>query len=1097
MKLMKWLILSIGIVCSGTVLGAFPVVDDGDAETISGTRDISGTDVYVGISTSGNGLIQSANAGLIANNGYIGSSASTSNNWMRLDQGAATVFNNFLIAGAAGGSSNAVYIGANSSVGSANGSLGHGSGADNNFVSVSGSDARWDVQYDLYAGQDGSGNRFEIKNGGAASAAQVLIGVSSTANNNSVDLSGGTLEAGAIAVGNDGSSNTMDVASGSTVSAVDAWVGFADTANGNVLTVSDSELELSGTLTVGSSLNSGNQVNADSGAEVSLNELLILGSGNAFNLNSGAQLTVASDLDASMTGFNFNDGSSLYVEGDLTGLSELEGGKTLGVYGTWNEAGSTLSVGNSSSGNELLIAQGGQVTALDFNLGTGSNSTDNTVNVSGSGSLLTVQDRLTIGSLLSSNQSITVESGGKMVVGGDLQIYAGSSLDLGSEGWLTVSNDFDASVAGFDFQSGASLEAMGELTGMSGLVESNRSVYLTGPSAVWDVSSGAFEVTDSLVALTNGAQLVSSSSELVSGTRVEVDSAMWNNSGTLVVGSSDGNLVVATNGGMVVSDNTRLGIGNNNRIIVSGSGTIWSTVNDFEIGAGGSGNVLQIEDGGALGVGGHLSLNDDSVLDFKTGGSASAASYYQDADAVFQFDSVTNVAVDPGAALLSVSGTADVEDGANFVYTGSIGAVDVGVTNSRQLIASGTLNVDTNTLNGALTGGLLSVGFLSQNDALYFQVYRQMLAESAGFGSNSQMYAVSEEIDALANGGNSAAVNQLRILDSMSGAQQNAQLTQLYDQGAPTFMHMAGLFDGMRQVQNRGVMPDKFWPIGAFGPHLYGSQVQGWIKGYGSWATQDGSAGFSGYDQSVYGVMIGFDKAYGDYLFGGAGGYASSDISQDDGDSSKSGTGFGMLYSSWGTSDWFANASLAYGLGSVKNNSGTAFDSSAEFDSSQFGYYLGGGKEMVFKEDRLFVTPSAGFLGGWYMQDGYTERSTTAVAKKVDAYNRWSLNSEIGAKVVFHQDFRRSVLMPEVHANWIHQFNADEEQVGYSLVNGTGDYSFGMAAPVSDLLEFGLGLSLWTGSKDGAVYEWGLGFDSRFGDGYSASALNARLVVEF
>jgi outer membrane autotransporter protein len=278
---------------------------------------------------------------------------------------------------------------------------------------------------------------------------------------------------------------------------------------------------------------------------------------------------------------------------------------------------------------------------------------------------------------------------------------------------------------------------------------------------------------------------------------------------------------------------------------------------------------------------------------------------------------------------------------------------------------------------------------------------------------------------------------------------------------------------------------------------LYGEQVQGWVKGYGSWATQDGSAGFSGYDQSVYGVMIGFDKAYGDYLFGGAGGYASSDISQDDGDSSKSGTGFGMLYSSWGTSSWFADASLAYGLGSVKNNSGTVFDTSAEFDSSQFAYYLGGGKELVFNEDRVFVTPSAGLMGGWYMQDSYTESSSTAVAKNVDAYNHWSLNSEIGAKVAFHKDFMRSVLMPEVHANWIHQFNADEEQVGYSLAGGTGQYSFGMAAPVSDLLELGIGLSLWTDSKGGSVYEWGLGFDSRFGDGYSASALNARLVVEF
>jgi outer membrane autotransporter protein len=204
-----------------------------------------------------------------------------------------------------------------------------------------------------------------------------------------------------------------------------------------------------------------------------------------------------------------------------------------------------------------------------------------------------------------------------------------------------------------------------------------------------------------------------------------------------------------------------------------------------------------------------------------------------------------------------------------------------------------------------------------------------------------------------------------------------------------------------------------------------------------------------------------------------------------------------MLYSSWGSQSWFADASVAYGLGSVKNDSGTVFDTSAEFDSSQFAYYLGGGKEMVFKDDRLFVTPSAGLMGGLYMQDSYTESSSTAVAKNVDAYSHWSLDSEIGAKVAFHKELNRSVLMPEVHANWIHQFNTDEEHIDYSLVGGTGQYSFGMQAPVSDLVELGVGLSLWKQSRGGSVFEWGLGFDSRFGDGYSASAINARVLVEF
>ncbi len=204
-----------------------------------------------------------------------------------------------------------------------------------------------------------------------------------------------------------------------------------------------------------------------------------------------------------------------------------------------------------------------------------------------------------------------------------------------------------------------------------------------------------------------------------------------------------------------------------------------------------------------------------------------------------------------------------------------------------------------------------------------------------------------------------------------------------------------------------------------------------------------------------------------------------------------------MLYGSWGTSDWFADGSVALGLGSVKNDSRTVFDTSSDVDANQFAFNLSGGKELIYMEDRLFVTPSAGILSGLYSQDAYTEKSSNAVAKQVDAYSYWSFQSELGVKAAYHKELTKNVLMPEMHANWLHQFNADADQLGYSLVGGTGNYSFGMQAPVADLLEVGVGLSLWTESKKGTVSEWVLGLDSRFGDGYSATAFNARMLFEF
>ncbi|MEI6890774.1 MAG: autotransporter domain-containing protein, partial [Pontiella sp.] len=561
-------------------------------------------------------------------------------------------------------------------------------------------------------------------------------------------------------------------------------------------------------------------------------------------------------------------------------------------------------------------------------------------------------------------------------------------------------------------------------------------------------------------------------------------------------------LLVITNGGVGTSSSAIIGFGNNSEVVVSGEDSLWTIENDLVVGLGGTGNSLSLEHGGLVEVGGTLSLA-NSQLSIDSGSAVMVDNYYQDASSTLTFDSVST------QGLITASSDAEFEAGASIAFTGSISNISIGVINSQLLVSSDELIVDGNsnvtsnnldTINVEMSNNLFSYDLYADNNDLYVDFYRHALSSSAGFEPGTEMYEISGEIDGLSTNGSEAAVNQLIILGQMSAGvdgEQNAQLRQLYERNAPTFMHMEGLYEGMRQVKRNGVMPDSMWPVGAAGPHLYGDQVRGWVKGYGSWASQDGDGSYSSYDQDIFGVVVGFDKAFGDLLVGLAGGYTMSDISQDDGDQSESSTGFGMLYSSWGSSAWFLDGSLAFGMGSVENETGTQFDTSAEFDANQLAFYLGGGKELLYLDDRLIVTPSAGILGGLYMQEGYTEQADNAIARKVDDYNRFSFRSEFGVQAIFHKHLKKFVLMPETHVNWLHEFNDDEDQVDFSLVGGTGSYSFGMQAPVSDILEVGVGLSLWAESRNNVVYEWALGFDSRFGDGYSANAINARLVVEF
>ena len=85
------------------------------------------------------------------------------------------------------------------------------------------------------------------------------------------------------------------------------------------------------------------------------------------------------------------------------------------------------------------------------------------------------------------------------------------------------------------------------------------------------------------------------------------------------------------------------------------------------------------------------------------------------------------------------------------------------------------------------------------------------------------------------------------------------------------------------------------------------------------------------------------------------------------------------------------------------------------------------------------------------------------------------------------------VLKPEIRTYWLHEFNADPDQIGYSLTGGTGRYTFGVQAPVEDLLELGVGL----GATFNDRLEFVLDVDARRSDLYKAITVSGRIMYEF
>ena len=1098
--------LILGISVQGQVIE----IDNGERESFSSSHDFGATNLHIGVANSDNGLHLLEGVQIFAGSTYVGLSAVSSNNVLELkanSQLSLGWLDSELMVGLDSSSNSLRIVDGAKAFSRAGAAVGSGISADRNDALVEGAGSEWRTWGNLLVGQSGSENSLRV-------------------------LDGGHVGASTLVVGNTGSSNRMDITNGGRVSSQNGWVGAWGSATGNVVTVSGLNSEWAASdLHIGATNNSGNQVAVSNDARIVLEGgLFIEGTGNEFNLNDGGHLAVGTNFNAAMTGFNFNEGGHLSVGGSLTGMtSSVEGHRTLGIAGSlgeWNQSGSNIVVGGASSTNALYAEQGGQIFA----------------------------ENIFVGSVSNEGNSVSVSLGGKISVGKSIQISGtNNAFNLADGGWLVVSNDFDTSQQGFNFLSGGTLETTGSLTGMTNSL-GGQSIVLTGSSAEWDLGTNTLRLDSSSIYLSAGASLANSNAVFASSNQVYVDGAgsEWTNAGSVAIGGDTNNLWV-TDGGQVFNTDASIGSsGDWNQVNVSGSNSLWAVSGALTVGTNGSynnltitnggyvdsisgaigfggvenyvlvtgtdslwtnsgsvtvdgaGNRLQVASEGRVSVGRTLSLSNAAELEFSSGGHASASNYYQDATSTFSFDSVTNTAVDPVTELLAVEGSTEFEAGAILKYTGAIDVLNTAVVYTNLLVTSDTLIVDgiTNAVAGLTAdpaGLLLGMDFFSISNNLFAQIKLESLTTAAGFEIGSEMARLSGEINALALAGDPTAANQLDLINQSisDGATLNARLSQLYDRNAPTYEHVGGMLEGFKQTRQRGVMPETMWPIGARGPHLYGDQVQGWIKGYGSWGNRDGFSDSSGYDQTIHGMVVGVDKAFGDLLAGLAGGQVSSDISQDDGDESTADTRYGLLYASWGTSAWFGDLNLGYGHSSIDTQSGTLFDATSQFNADQLACYIGGGKEMVFRNDQLFVTPSAGLLGAYFAQEKYTEKATTAVPRDVEAYDRWSMQSELGLKVSFQCEHDGFVLMPETHASWLHEFNSDEQEVDYSLAGGTGNYTFGMQAPIENLFEVGLGLALWTETKERVVVEWALGLDARFGDGYSASALNARLRCEF
>ena len=285
------------------------------------------------------------------------------------------------------------------------------------------------------------------------------------------------------------------------------------------------------------------------------------------------------------------------------------------------QMGNNLYVGSNGAFSRLVVSNGAYVEDFSGTLGFRAASSNNFALVTGSGSLWSNRNNLTIGNLGAGNQLI-ISNGGLVAnkfgyVGGSSSASNNSALVSGSSSvW---SNQFDLYVG---FLNGASnrlvIEAGGLVSCDNGYIgesggASNNVALVTGPGSLWSNRTRLVVGLNGTVAnrltVSNGAVVWTgdlSSGGGVGGRSNQVlvtgSGSVWTNQSFWSVGGSGNRVDVNNSGGLADTDGT-LGGGfgsTNNTFMLAGSSSVWNNSGDLKVGDGGDANTFIASNGATV-----------------------------------------------------------------------------------------------------------------------------------------------------------------------------------------------------------------------------------------------------------------------------------------------------------------------------------------------------------------------------------------------------------------------------------------------------------------------------------------------------------------
>ncbi|NNJ70948.1 MAG: autotransporter domain-containing protein [Kiritimatiellales bacterium] len=446
----------------------------------------------------------------------------------------------------------------------------------------------------------------------------------------------------------------------------------------------------------------------------------------------------------------------------------------------------------------------------------------------------------------------------------------------------------------------------------------------------------------------------------------------------------------------------------------------------------------------------------DGAFNLLTGGELSLSVINGTNGALFadqaSFESNSTLSVDARQANFAGNSTNQVTV---ITTTNGIFVAGVGATNGT--VFTDQVNVQTYTAGRTVFNDL---SIENSNRELQLEFLTRNLADY--WGASGQLALLAAELDSNINN-----ATMLAIIDSIDDpAQSRAAVEQAYLTSRNTFQSsLTGLQAARGHTTIRGAEFRemlKLIPPGAEGP-MRRNELRGWGKGYGSYLSREVDGLNSQYDTSLYGGVIGVDKSFDNLLIGLSGGSGASSTEADSNAEEKVTTYHGSLYGTYGFDHAYIDAGVAYGFNEVETDSAAPFVMHGEFDAHLLSAYLSGGYDLIDTRGGTVFTPEASVQYSVFEQDAYTETSTTAIPRSIDAYDTYSLRASLGintsmlqTKVLENIGFK---IDGQLH--WIHEFNPDPENMTFRLEGGGARFQFAPPSLDADLFRLGIGASFF------------------------------------